>query len=343
MPANPVLEGLASFNQSVGQLAQQRALSQATDYVNQINQSELSTQKKQQALQQYGQQFALQAQALGMDPSTALANGKMIGPPQPLIQSPTEAAIYGTPEQQTAVNTALDSQNDRAVKVRRAEDDYNLARQNQLLTHQVNLAKLNNGSRELQTQMKVVQAQHKANESEVDKLNGALRKGKDFDALQAITSAINGAPDFLANPSPYKDNLIITALAKAADPTTGVKQQEFNEYANAAGLPTRMEGLMQRLQNGERLTPDQRTGALDALRQLHGSVKATYDSRVKPIHRRIMNIPGGSVDDPFEALNASGAVSAGTPSPMSATSGGSASAPQQQQLQFIKGPINFSQ
>lgn len=146
--ANPVLEGLQLFNQSVQQLGQQRILNQAAEVTQQIQQSELKDQEKRQALQQYGQQFALQAQAVGMDPSQALASGQLIGPKQPLIQTGLQAALYGTPQEQDKVNAYDAKEQQQQLDLKHAEDDRLQKMQDKQLEMQLKIARENNASRE---------------------------------------------------------------------------------------------------------------------------------------------------------------------------------------------------
>jgi len=167
---NDVLEGLQLFNNAVQGLAQQRALTDAANAVQQIQQSELNDHQKQQALQQYGQQFALRALSSGMNPTEALQTGHLIGPPRPLIQSELQAAIYGTPEERAAVQGVEQQKTARQVEVKRAEDERLINAQKNQLAAQLRIAEMNNASREEIARLK----------AEKTNLDTANKVGKDF-------------------------------------------------------------------------------------------------------------------------------------------------------------------
>jgi hypothetical protein len=102
---NEVLQGLASFQQSVQQLQQQRAVTEANNAVNQIHQSELDEEQKLTAFRMLGQQFAFQAASSGMPMEQAKGLISQIVPPERFFQT-AEQAILNAPAGSKAVGRA---------------------------------------------------------------------------------------------------------------------------------------------------------------------------------------------------------------------------------------------
>lgn len=63
-------------------------------------------------------------------------------------------------------------------------------------------------------------------------------------------------------PSAFGDLALLTGYMKLIDPSTGVREGEFANAQNAAGVPDRIRNLYNRAVSGERLNPDQRADLL---------------------------------------------------------------------------------
>lgn len=90
---NEVLQGLQMFQQSVQQLAQTRAISQARETVDAIHASDLDEEQKLSAFRQLGREFAFQAASSGMPFEQAKGLAEMIAPKPQLYQTAEQAAL----------------------------------------------------------------------------------------------------------------------------------------------------------------------------------------------------------------------------------------------------------
>jgi len=64
-------------------------------------------------------------------------------------------------------------------------------------------------------------------------------------------------------PSAFGDLALLTGYMKMIDPSTGVREGEFANAQNAAGIPDRIRNLYNRAVSGERLNPQQRQDLLN--------------------------------------------------------------------------------
>lgn len=290
--ANEVLEGLQQFNQSIQGLAQQRALMDASNTVQQIQQSELGDHQKRQALEQYGKQFALQAMGLGVNPEVALQTGKLIGPPQPLIQTELQAAAYGTPEQQANIGKAKDTELQRAIQLKTAEEGFKSEESAKERALRKYIAELNADT----ASGKLAGREAEANQKRIDKLNDTLAKGQDFKDLQNVTNQLASARSIYAQAkSPTDlaaaDQSLKYILAKVRDPATGVRDAEL-KLAGAGGLRTQAQNYLARLESGQSLTPPERESLLKELDIFQKVYKSSWEGRTAPTRRRIKALGG---------------------------------------------------
>lgn len=70
------------------------------------------------------------------------------------------------------------------------------------------------------------------------------------------------------NPSAASDIALIFSYMKALDPGSVVRETEFATAQNAAGVPDRLRNTFNRVLNGERLNPNQRTDFLNQARTI---------------------------------------------------------------------------
>lgn len=117
------------------------------------------------------------------------------------------------------------------------------------------------------------------------KLEGDLRK--EFQGLPAYKNyeiaavAFDQIQSAFNDPSAQGDIAGITAFMKSLDPATGVKDQEFQNASNAGGLLDKAAVSLARVQNGERLTPEQREGFLRVARNNVAALKKPHDAALK--------------------------------------------------------------
>lgn len=325
---NPVLEGLQQFNQGLQQLGQQRLLSDASNTVQQIQQSELDASKKQQALQQFGQQFALQASGLGMDPSQAFAIGGQIGPKQPLIQSKLQGMLYGTPEQQKTILENDAQEQAQAVELKRAEDDRLLKQQDIMLKHQRELAEMSNGTK-LQIAQDKFQQQK---EAKVDTIGKQFRNDKllaNHSTLQTQAQAFNQLLD-----TPNALN-----AATAADifhqfvESTASREADIKRVEGAQGLINSIETTLSKYKGKDEVLPPETVRSMRAAASaLSNKLSVAAGSKRQQYITDIKRHGGDpSMYDPLAFLNQPSAVTAGPAQP---PQGG---------LNFSPGPLKITQ
>lgn len=97
---------------------------------------------------------------------------------------------------------------------------------------------------------------------------------KDFRTIQAAYNSVQAAAQ---NPSAAGDLSLIFAYMKILDPGSVVREQEFANAQNAAGVPDQVRNLYNRALNGQRLNPRQRQDFLNQAQGLYQSRRQTYD------------------------------------------------------------------
>jgi len=101
------------------------------------------------------------------------------------------------------------------------------------------------------------------------------------DAYQRVQTAAQ-------KPDAAGDLSMIFAYMKMLDPNSVVREQEFANAQNAAGVPDRIRNIYNKAMEGTRLTPEQRTqfvgqakGLLENAKNNQAQVRRTYGSRAK--------------------------------------------------------------
>lgn len=97
---------------------------------------------------------------------------------------------------------------------------------------------------------------------------------KDFRTIQAAYNSVQAAAQ---NPSAAGDLSLIFAYMKILDPGSVVREQEFANAQNAAGVPDQVRNLYNRALNGQRLNPRQRQDFVNQATGLFNSRRQTYD------------------------------------------------------------------
>ena len=112
----------------------------------------------------------------------------------------------------------------------------------------------------------------------IEKARSVIRGAKDdFAPVEANYRTIQAANK---NPSAAGDLGIVIGYMKMLDPTSVVREGEQAMVRNAAGALEAPARLIQQLQSGESLTPDQRKGVLDASRELYKTRSALRDATI---------------------------------------------------------------
>lgn len=97
---------------------------------------------------------------------------------------------------------------------------------------------------------------------------------KDYATVRSAYQSVQAAA---RNPSAAGDLSLIFAYMKILDPGSVVREQEFANAQNAAGVPDRVRNLYNRALNGQRLNPNQRQDFLTQANNLFQTRQQTYD------------------------------------------------------------------
>lgn len=137
------------------------------------------------------------------------------------------------------------------------------------------------------------------------KAEGTLRR--EYQALikepLVVVNAYNKVKGAAATPSAAGDLSMIFAFMKMLDPGSVVREQEFANAQNAAGVPDQVRNLYNRVLSGQRLNPAQRQdflGQAEALAQQSQSVIADYQERYSGLATEYGFDPGRIVHSPFD-------------------------------------------
>jgi hypothetical protein len=95
---------------------------------------------------------------------------------------------------------------------------------------------------------------------------------------QTVRTAYQNVKNAAKDPSAAGDLSMIFAYMKILDPNSVVREQEFANAQNAAGVPDRVRNVYNRIMSGERLNPAQRADFLAQADKLHGSSQRQYES-----------------------------------------------------------------
>ncbi len=115
--------------------------------------------------------------------------------------------------------------------------------------------------------------------AKADKLRDEFNaQSKDF---ITVGDSYNVVQETAKNPSAAGDLSMIFAYMKMLDPNSVVREQEFANAQNAAGVPERVANQYNRLLKGERLNPAQRADFIGQARNLFNTKKARQDAITK--------------------------------------------------------------
>lgn len=95
---------------------------------------------------------------------------------------------------------------------------------------------------------------------------------------QTVRNAFQNVKNAARDPSAAGDLSMIFAYMKMLDPNSVVREQEFANAQNAAGVPDRVVNLYNRILRGERLNPEQRKDFLAQADKLHSTSMRQYEA-----------------------------------------------------------------
>lgn len=122
-------------------------------------------------------------------------------------------------------------------------------------------------------------------ETQADAKETGLRK--EFNGLPAVKNyelaaiAVDQVKRAAADDSPAGDIALVTNYMRSLDPSTGVKDQEFNNASKAGGFDDRARAAYERIISGKRLTPEMRKGFVTSATGLLESHRLVYEARKK--------------------------------------------------------------
>jgi hypothetical protein len=104
-------------------------------------------------------------------------------------------------------------------------------------------------------------------------LRGEFNGNPTIKPMQEVASAYRTIQSTAAKPSPAGDISLVTAFMKMIDPTSSVREGEFANAQNAAGVPSQLVNVYNKMLKGTRLSEDQRK---DFVSQAGGLFQARY-------------------------------------------------------------------
>lgn len=129
--------------------------------------------------------------------------------------------------------------------------------------------------------------------SELRKEFNAQEPVKTFGGIKSAYGKIAAA---LKNPSAAGDLSAIFAYMKILDPSSAVRESEFANAQNAAGVPEKIRNQFNRMLNGERLSDSQRRDFQMQAEKLYQVEKGRYDEQVAR-YRELASKMGADPDD----------------------------------------------
>jgi hypothetical protein len=126
------------------------------------------------------------------------------------------------------------------------------------------------GAAEAGPSKRVFDAEHKLRQEYV-----AQPQVKEYQTVRNAYLNVTGAAK---DPSAAGDLSMIFAYMKMLDPNSVVREQEFANAQNAAGVPDRIRNVYNRILAGERLNPNQRGDFIAQAEKLHTSSRRQYEA-----------------------------------------------------------------
>lgn len=120
------------------------------------------------------------------------------------------------------------------------------------------------------------QAEENSNRRDEVNLRREFNNRQEVKDFRTVQSAYNSVQAAARNPSAAGDLSLIFAYMKILDPGSVVREQEFANAQNAAGVPDRIRNTYNRVLNGQRLNPNQRNDFLGQANNLFQSRQQTF-------------------------------------------------------------------
>lgn len=120
------------------------------------------------------------------------------------------------------------------------------------------------------------QAEENSNRRDEVNLRREFNNRQEVKDFRTVQSAYNSVQAAARNPSAAGDLSLIFAYMKILDPGSVVREQEFANAQNAAGVPDRIRNTYNRVLNGQRLNPNQRNDFLGQANNLFQTRLQTY-------------------------------------------------------------------
>ena len=135
--------------------------------------------------------------------------------------------------------------------------------------------------------------------------------GKNFEAsvqpYVGITQAYKKVEAAANDPSAAGDLSLIFGFMKILDPASVVRETEFANAQNAAGVPDQIRNQYNKILSGERLNPNQRADFIRQARELAKSQKSVFENTIMPRYESIVatnNLNRANVlFDPFAGID----------------------------------------
>lgn len=129
---------------------------------------------------------------------------------------------------------------------------------------------------EQRAEARAQQSEQTANrKTEVD-LRREFNNRQEVKDFRTVQSAYNSVQAAARNPSAAGDLSLIFAYMKILDPGSVVREQEFANAQNAAGVPDQIRNRYNQILNGQRLNPNQRRDFLNQANNLFQTRRQTY-------------------------------------------------------------------
>ncbi len=115
-------------------------------------------------------------------------------------------------------------------------------------------------------------------------------------AFAEIQAAVQKMEEAASQPSAAGDLSAIFAYMKLLDPGSAVRESEFANASNAAGVPDRIRNQWNKAKSGERLTAAQRADFVGQARKLYAVHRRQYGEQAER-YRALAQKAGGDPDD----------------------------------------------
>lgn len=121
---------------------------------------------------------------------------------------------------------------------------------------------------------------------------------------QTVRNAYQNVQNAAKDPSAAGDLSMIFAYMKILDPDSVVREQEFANAQNAAGVPDRVRNVYNKILTGQRLNPAQRADFLAQAEKLHDTSRRQYEA----VRTQFGDIAKGAKARPEQVMIDFGAV-----------------------------------